>query len=134
MENKNNIKNASKGIKSIINSKNKNSSVPLNIIVNGSTEKDPEVISIAFNTYFGTIAAKTKAKIPKINKDFNDYLTNPNDKSIFLRPTNAKEIHDLILALNDTKAVGPGSIPTRLLKIVAPTISDLLCQIIKSIL
>ena len=130
LENKNNIKNAWKGIKSIINSKNKNSSVPLNIIVNGSTEKDPEVISNAFNTYFGTIAAKTKAKIPKTNKDFNDYLTNPNDKSIFLSPTNAKEIHDLILALNDTKAVGPGSIPTRLLKIVAPTISDLLCQII----
>ena len=129
-ENKNNLKNAWKGIKSIINSKSRKNSVPVNVIVNGANEKDPNLISNAFNSYFGTIADKTKAKIPKTNKQFGDYLTNPSQETFFLRPTSAKEIQNIISSLDNTKAVGHGSIPTRLLKIAAPTISELLCQIV----
>ena len=88
------------------------------------------MISNAVNTYFGTIADKTKAKIPKTNKHFSKYLTNRNEKTFFLSPTSTQEIHKIILSLDVTKAVGPGSIPTRLLKLVAPSISEQLGQIV----
>ena len=67
-ENKNNLRNAWKGIKSIINSKSIKNSVPINVIVNGANEEDPSLISNAFNSYFGTIADKTKCILDTYHK------------------------------------------------------------------
>ena len=42
------------------------------------------------------------------------------------------EIKNLIYALNENKASDPGSIPTMIMKRIAPTLSKYLCKIINS--
>ena len=45
-----------------------------------------------------------------------DYLNDRVGNSFFLSPTDAKEIESIILSFNNSKSVGPYSIPIRLLK------------------
>ena len=87
-------------------------------------------ISNSFNDFFGTIAAKTKSKIIHTNKSFTDYLTNPNNQSLFWVPTTTSEINSIIMSLNDNKTNGPASIPNSILKLIAPSISPILSNII----
>ena len=51
---------------------------------------------------------------------FNDRVAN----SFFLSLVNAKEIESIILSFNNSKSIGPYSIPIRLLKILASEISE----------
>jgi len=69
---------------------------------------------------------KKKNKIPAADQNFDEGLITQQENSIFLSPTNSIEITKLISNLKDKKATGPSSINTRILKMIAPTISECL--------
>ena len=73
-------------------------------------------IADKFNDHFTTIAAKIEKKLVKSKNFFHEYLISPNNKTFTLYPTNPTEIEDYIKNLNIRKAVGPFSIPNRILK------------------
>ena len=62
--------------------------------------------------------------IPRTRKCLLDYLSNPVENSLFLKPTDPKEIEAIILSLNNSKSSGPFSIPIRLLKTLAKGVSE----------
>ena len=66
-----------------------------------------------FNDYFSTIAEKTKAKTKFSNKLFYEFFQHASENSLFLKPTSSDEI---ISSLNESKSVGPNSLPTKILK------------------
>ena len=54
---------------------------------------------------------KQKKNIKYLHKHFSDYLSNENNNTIFLQPTDKEEIANIISSLNSNKASGPNSIP-----------------------
>ena len=62
--------------------------------------------------------------IPKTRKCPLDYLNNPVENSLFLKPTDPKEIEAIIVSLNNSKSSEPFSIPIRLLKTLAKGVSE----------
>ena len=134
VQHRSNLKKAWKGIKSLINCKGKQFGCPTSIMYNGNLTNDPFLIANCFNQHFSTVAEKTKKKIHPSQNSFSDFLGLPNNNSLFLYPTNAAEVGKIILSLNENKAHGPGSIPTNILKLIAPTFSNLLSKIINTCL
>ena len=49
------------------------------------------------------------------HKHFSDYLANENGSTIFLQPTDKKEIANIKASLNSDKTSGPNSIPCTML-------------------
>ena len=90
----------------------------------------PEEIAEEFNSYYSSIATKTKSRIPNTEKHFSNYLDNPVLDSIYLYETNKEEIEKLIQKLKDSKGIGPNSIPTKFLKILSPAISQIISNLI----
>ena len=62
--------------------------------------------------------------IPRTRKCLLDYFNNPAENSLFLKPTDPKEIEAIIVSLNNSKSSGPFSIPIRLLKTLAKGVSE----------
>ena len=129
-ENANNIRNTWKGIKSIINIKSTENSEPITLIDNKEILSDPKRVANSFNTYFSTIAGDLQEKMHYTNHDFHHYLTNRNENSFFLSPTNKYEIIDIITSIDIDKAVGPHSIPSNILHLIKDIISEPLSNII----
>ena len=100
------------------------------MLINNKITTNHKIISESFNNFFGSIAETTKQNIIDTNKHFSDYLNNPNNNSLFLKPTTENEIKGLISALDPQKATGPNSVPTNILKLISPTISKHLSNII----
>ena len=128
--NKKNIINTWKGIKSIININSTTNNQPTCLNVNGKTITNSTEIANSFNNFFSTIAQKIENKLIPTHKTHNDYLISPNMKSIFLAPTTEQEIIDNISSLNINKSIGPNSINTKILKLTKNIISKPLTEII----
>ena len=45
-------------------------------------------IAESFNSYFANIGRTISKNIPNVTKSFNDYLSNKNTSTLFLKPTN----------------------------------------------
>ena len=88
------------------------------------TIDNPKRIANIFSSYFSTISKKTQAKIKYPYKNYTDYLTNENPNSFFLSPTDKEEIKLILSSLDISKATGPYSIPTKVLKLLKNDISD----------
>ena len=61
---------------------------------------------------------------------FKSYLGEANVNSLFLRPCNQSEISDVITTFNNSKACGPFSIPTKILKEFAPYLTEPITEIV----
>ena len=121
----NNIKNARKGIKSLISLKTVACSVTTVLSFdNGDTITSPYDIANTFNNYFASIAETTKRRIKYSHKHFSDYLSNESSSTIFLQPTDKEEIANIISFLNSSKASGPNSLPYRILFLPSLLISS----------
>ena len=70
-------------------------------------------IANTFNNYFASVAETSKKK--NSLRHFSDYLSNENNNTIFLQPTNKEEMANIISYLNSNKTSGPNSIPYRIL-------------------
>ena len=106
----NNIKNAWKGIISLISRKTR---IPLPTILfldNGNTITNPFDIVNTFDNCFASIAEATKKSIKYSHK----HLSNETSSTIFLQPIDKEEITNIISSLNSNKASGPSSISYRI--------------------
>ena len=70
----------------------------------------------SFNTFFTSVTAKLNEKILKAKKPFSHYLGRTTDEAIFLSPTTPAEAESLRNCIKSSKAIGPNSIPTKVLK------------------
>ena len=125
-EHKCNMKMLWSGIRSIINLRQNDSPSFSQLIVNGKKVNDPKSIASTLNQYFVNVPKQVNKDIPRTRKCLLDYLSNPVENSLSLKPTDPKEIEAIILSLNNSKSSGPFSIPIRLLKTLAKGVSD--CQ------
>ena len=133
-QNKTNLRETWKGIRSLVSCKVNRHTSPTSLLINDTLDNNPLNIANCFNTFFGSIARKTKDKIRPINKSFSDYLDAPTQSSLFLSPIDACEIGKIICSLDENKAHGPNSIPTKFLKLLSPTCSKVLSSIFNSCL
>ena len=129
-ENKKDLKTVWKTIKEIINVKTKND-VPINSLLIGETiTTNAKLIANHFNTFFTSVAAKLNEKIVKAKKPFSHYLGQITDETIFLSPTTPADIESLINCIKPNKAIGPNSIPTKILKEFKTELSEPLSDMI----
>ena len=101
---------------------------PTLLTFQNETIDDPKRIANIFNNYFSTIGENTQAKIKYSYKNYTDYLTKGNLNFFFLSPTDKEEIKLIPSSLDISKATGPHSIPTKVLKLLKNDISDQLAD------
>ena len=121
--NKTNTKEIWKGIRQIITLKSKSSFTPNKLVKDGHEIKNVKEIANEFNNYFSNIGKNLASAIPTTNLSFEHYLDSPQASSFYLFPTSAMEIENIISTLKPSKATGPFSIPTSLLKTLKMVIS-----------
>ena len=129
-KNINNIQNTWKGIKSVININNSIRSEPSCIRSNNTVITEPKEIANNFNNYFANIGHNLQSKIYQNDLNYKEYLTQVNDYSFFIKPTNKEEIISIINNINISKATGPHSIPSDILPSIKDYIADPLAKII----
>ena len=127
---KEDLKKTWEGIREIINIKSKNNDHPTCITHNNKNITDPTDIADTFNDYYTSIAENILAK-RKFNghKSFKDYLKNPLNNTITLYDCSDKEIVQILLSIHPKKAVGPNSIPTDILRMLANDVAKPLAAI-----
>ena len=109
--------------------KRSSSITPTLLTFQNETIDNPKRIANIFNNYFSTIGKKTQTKIKYSYKNYTDYLTKENPNSFFLTPTDKEEIQLILSSLDISKATGPYSIPTKVLKLLKNNISDQLADL-----
>ena len=129
-ENAKDIKKTWSGIKNIINIQSTNKSRPTSILVNNVTETDPTKIAEGFNGYIASIAGKLQQNIFPGNSNFAKYLSRPLDNNFLFKSADPSEIIYIIDSIDNSKATGPHSIPTDILKLVKNNICLPLKEII----
>ena len=129
-ENINNIQNTWKGIKAVININSSNKREPSCITVNNNIITEPKEIANNFNNYFATIGQNLQSEIYQKDNNYKEYLTQGNNYSFFIEPTDRGEIISIINNININKATGPHSIPSDILHIIKHYVADPLAKII----
>ena len=114
-------------IKTVINQKKKSSAFP-EFFVNGCLVSEPHTIANKFNDYFSNIGNNLAKKIPPASCSFQDFLTERNVESIFLKPVQSKEILDIIMSMKNGSP-GVDGIPAAVLKHVAYDIMNPLVHV-----
>ncbi len=114
--NKNNTKKTWQGIKQIITTKPKRVQPPPKITVDGVEITDITKIANEFNVFFCNIGYCLANNICQSNTTPLQYLPPKLDNSFYLFPVPESEIVDEISTLNESKATGPFSISTKILK------------------
>ena len=87
------------------------SSVPRTISQGENLFTDPYDIANIFNNYFSSVDDTAKENIKYSHKHFSTFLNNQCNNSVFIQPTDNKEIANIISTLNMNKSSGPNSIP-----------------------
>ena len=129
-ENSLNLRNTWRGIKSIININHKGKSKPTSLIIGDELITDPYIVADEFNNYFSSIAGKLQNSIHTQGQNFNDYLQVKCDQTFFLKATHKYEVIDIITSSISNKAVGPNSIPNKILHMIKELIAEPLAEII----
>ena len=124
------IKKTWKGIKSIINLRDVSNNLPTSMLINNVNESDPTKIAEGFNNHYASVAKKLQDKIHSNNTNFTKYLSNRVDSNFLFRSADTEEIIRIISSFVNSKASGPNSIPTEVLKLLAP----ILCFPLKEII
>lgn len=92
---------------------------------NNKISEVPEEISDIFNKYFTNLSSESS------NSHNNNYNRIPiNSYTMYLPPTDSKEIFNIIMSLNNSNSVGYDEIDTKILKLCAIHICDILAYII----
>ena len=96
------------------------------IKVDGIPRYDPHSITREFCEHFSSIGEKFANKIPKPEKGINSYLRSipHNSNSIFLNPTDMREIETLIKDLVPKNSSGHDNLSNKLLKKLLPAMLE----------
>ena len=132
-----NAKKVWEGINLIIHtkSKKKQSINCLEVKNNGESKTitSPKEISNEANDYFTNIAKNIlDQRKYNGNKNFKDFLVKKNQSKFKFTNTDPQQISSIIKSIDSSKAVGPNSIPPKVLNKIAPIISGVLAKIIKT--
>ena len=122
-----NIKDSKKvwdGIKEIVSINKKSKIIPNKVIVDDKVCEDSVTIANAFNKYFTEVGPILAGQIPCMDRVPGSYLPTPLQNSFFINPVTSCEIEQEISKLNAGKAVGPFSIPIKVLKKVKFLLSN----------
>ena len=111
------------GIKRIITYKAKCNQIPTKVYNNNTDLIEPKAIANAFNQYFANIGNNLAKSIPDSDSTPQHNLNNQSYDTFYLFPTSASEIEAEIYQLNESKATGPYSFPTKILKLVKSVLS-----------
>ena len=128
--NKRNLLKVWEGIKEIIHCKSNTGQTVNSLRINGSLSTNQNQIANSFNTFFCNIPKEIEKKLIPASTSFSYYVTDPVKNSLFMRPTDEKEIEQKIKAMKDNKALGPNSIRTKILKVHSKTLSKPLAELI----
>ena len=109
--------------KKTISLKDSRSSVPSTIIEDNINLTNLKYIADVFNNYFSNVATGIKSSIKYSRNKFFDFLPQININSFFINPTDKTEIKNIILSLDPLRAIGPNSIPIKILKLLRNDIS-----------
>ena len=116
--NKRNLLKVWEGIKEIIHTKPRNKQSINSLRLNGTLCTEQKKIANSLNMCFCNIPKEIeKKKLIPPNKDFSYYLKDPGNNTFHISSTNAREVEQKLKTLKTNKAVGPNSIPTKILKI-----------------
>ena len=121
-------KNIWKGIGDLIQRKGK-SQKDISLKINNNNVTDTNTIAHEFNSFFTNIASKVRSSISRCNKTYNSFLPARIRNSIFFTPIEDHEIVKLIQGIDCNKAVGPSSIPNKILSILPKEIAKILASI-----
>ena len=94
------------------------------IQVGNKTINNPIEIANSFNNHFTSIAEKIEDNLVKLKFNSSRYLSNPNEYSVFIKPTNAEEVLHEITKLKNNKSIGPSSILPEFVKLFKTTLSE----------
>ena len=111
------------GIRSIINIKHKTTLNISQLVMDGTVVTDPKHIASAFNRYFVNVPQQVDKAIPRTKKSPVDYLKDRNGHSVVLIANDPLEI-ETIMSFNNSKSVGPYSMPIRLLRSMGKPVSE----------
>ena len=100
------------------------------MLINNSSESDPNKIAKGSTSFFSSIAEKLQGNIHSANTDFKKYLSDRVNTNSVMHSADTEEILRIIVSLNNSKATGPNSIPTEILKLFGPNICFPLKEII----
>ena len=95
----------------------------------GHIVNEPDKISNSFNDFFVNIGPKLASGIKHSWKDYFEYLLNPTQTSLFMKPIIAKEIVKIISKFNQNKSPGHDGIGNLIVKNVAHIVSRPLADI-----
>ena len=130
LENEKNIKKTWTGIKNVINIKSINHGQPISMLLDKELTTDPIKVADGFNSYFSTIAEKLQLN-PSLGRiNFEKYLTTPLSSNFLFHSADASEIMLIINSFKNSKATGPHSIPTEILKVISPNVCHPLKELI----
>jgi len=118
------------GVSNIISLKGSNSPKPISLKIGNAVISNPLAVANEFNTYFTSVADAIRSSIPQCDKHFSSFLKHPNPNSIFLSPVTSDEVSKIISSMPSSKAYGPNSVPTRILKLICNEVSSPLADII----
>ena len=115
-ENQSNIKETWKGIRKLINVSKKSTTNISKLIKDGKEITSPKEMADTINDFYVNIGKTVEQKIPMIDKSFSYYLRDRNIFNIVLNPCTEEEVRKYISDLMTSKASGPNSVPTSILK------------------
>ena len=99
------------------------------LIVNGKEITNDQDIADTMNNYVCTIGPSLASKLPREDKNFNDFMTNKIEETIFLSPTSEHEIEKEIKKLKSNKSAGADNFSPRLIMKCSTFITKPLCII-----
>ena len=95
----------------------------------GNRVSDPECISSCFNNFFVNIGPKLALDINHAGKDYFEYLKDPAQRCLFMKPIVAEEIIKIVKTFNPNKSPGHDGFGNFIIKKVIYEISEPLTDI-----
>ena len=129
-EHKDSSKNLWSTFGKILNSKKIKHNKISSLVMNGTTQTNPNKIAESFNQFFSEIGENLAKKFSNDYSEFKNYLKDPVTHSMFLFHTTESEIIKIIKSLKNTNSTGYDNFSTKFIKLSSSILAPALAKII----